>query len=564
MITVAIVDAIDECAYNRLTFDDEIINQFVTSMQSGSRKALINALVGQLSKTFDDNLTNNIINQLYYSWDGLLPYLKGLENFDDLYVKNDDTHKYEKKSDTDLKCKHCGFDHLMPQHFPYHEFDPDPDDTSENPICRECVKLGYNNKTKYNFQHYKVFGYPETGGQKYKGKKFGFFNDISILKDENTIEKLVENQIKDLFFSKATPEEIDIMKERMEIQYKEKKLTTEQATIYLDKTTDQEKLDYLRSLNIQTPNLFMSWIKQEKYQSYMMIKNNIINVLNTISNSMKLDMDEIFKKSYGVSKNEYIVAKVESVVENYKYPKPLEFGDLYGRTDFTDADQLLYLQYFEEYFNINRIFVPNLTDEDIIALKKMKHQQRLKKMRQMLNNLKSIVITIGTFSSIVQATNFTIQSLSVAQSIANAADDMDLTAIKNLLIIQKWQKQQKEKLEREKARLEAIEKIKNENQKTSLQNLKNSVTRDVNETNREIDSAKVEAKNLLEKLKGLKQNGSVKSDEYNVISGETLNDNTILSSENPAKSNLVVYIIVTSLIVIVLFISLNFVIDSFI
>ena len=61
----------------------------------------------------------------------------------------------------------------------------------------------------------------------------------------------------------------------------------------------------------------------------------------------------------------------------------------------------------------------------------------------MLNNLKSIVITIGTFSSIVQATNFTIQSLSVAQSIANAADDIDLIAIKNLLIIQKWQKQQK-------------------------------------------------------------------------------------------------------------------------
>ena len=97
----------------------------------------------------------------------------------------------------------------------------------------------------------------------------------------------------------------------------------------------------------------MSWIKQEKYQSYMMIKNNITNVLNTISNSMKLDLDEIFKKSYGVSKNEYIVSKVESVVENYKYPKPLEFGDLYGGTDFTDADQLLYLQYFEEYFNIN-------------------------------------------------------------------------------------------------------------------------------------------------------------------------------------------------------------------
>jgi len=577
MITSAIMDMVDDCTFNRPVFGNYMINTIVTGLKTQGRQGLFNSTVDNVTKAALGNV--DIINMQI-----LLMHFEILkenildkffsDNYWEIVEKNDKVHEYSAKSETDLNCKVCGFSKLSPQHFPYHKFEAENpnDEHSECKICKVNFK-NYDCKTKYAYQHFEEYGCIIID----KNKDKPSYQNKKIFIKEGKME-IIKNKIDDASYltiynslkSQYTANELNFIKKKIIAYYNCRDSNC--------KFSDPLDINDINSDSFDVNIHFKYYVDNPDnniLDNLLEIKSNFNKVISEFEKTLNFTINDILNLVYpGKDASSFINDIVMSALESQKYASPKELSGL----NLNLNDQIDYFKYLDEYFNINRIYVPNLSDKEIMNLIKIQKAKERKRIMEFLGNLKFIKNIVSTISTVIENQELQITNLS---NINNIRQQRKESKVYNIQVI-KYVKQQQQIIElnkiinkkritnanKEIARIELLNEINTENLNKIPSEILNKMIDDYIDDSYEKKIIYEENANLLNNLSNLdNQNNNANIDTNDDVNADNNFDNDYLydgqlTNENPKSGNVIIYIIIAFTIVVIVFFMINFVLNK--
>lgn len=472
MITTAVMDAVDECVYNRFPFTNASIAGFMSKIYQTEREQVVK------------QITDGVQTQLN----------KQLDNF---------TKKINDKYYQKLKFLF-------------------PDSTNDDFITNE------NGEPVYPYLD--------------EAKKNNFI-------------KMAEERGYQLF--------IDNIRKKIENEYNKE--------VWL-KMYDYDNQDCNAKVDIPKfgvkPIISKKWVECNfKKIVDNLIESYVLNISN-IYNSLTTDVDETFKNIYGVDKETFIKMHVTAQITSYKYASPMEFGQSPGQLNLTEFDKRMYIQYMEEYFNINKIYVPDLTDQDMIDIFRRNRLKGLKAAQRFMTTMKNLeIIAVFEKNLAIQQYKdlkalYQLQQIRSAQTTGSLIDDIKTINLKKRIDEQKRKNLARLELQKRKInRLKAITEARDERNKKVIEDIVKFKKVTDAQNNNELLEAINENKTMLEKLAKFKKTGKVTIDKNNNQNdGNVYSD--VVSNNDPSLTGIILYLSAGFVITIVSFLLINFILNK--
>ena len=577
MITSAIMDMADSCTFNRPVFGNYMLNSVVTGIKTQSRQGIFNSTVDNVTKAALGNV--DIINMqlLLMNFDILKENILDnffSDNYWEIIEKNDKVHEYSPVSETDLNCKICGFSKMSPQHFPYHKFEPEnpEDEYSDCKICKVNFK-NYDSKTKYSYQHFEEYGCIIID----KNKDKPSYENKNVFIKEGKME-IIKNKIDygayltifNSMKSQYNTNDLNFIKKKMIAYYNCKNSNC--------KFNDPLNINDINEDNFDVNIHFRYYVDNPDnnvLENLLLVKSNFNKIINQFEKTLNFTINDILNLAYpGKDASSFINDIVMSALESQKYASPKELSGL----NLNLNDQINYFKYLDEYFNINRIYVPNFSDVEIMNLIKIQKAKERKRIMEFLGNLKFIKNIVSTISKVIENQELQITNLSNINNIREQRKD----SIRYNIQVVKYVKEQQQIIElnkiinkkritnanKEIARIELLNEINAENLNRIPSEILNKMIDDYIDESYEKKIIFDENADLLNNLSNLDNQNINSNDNVNTNVDVDANDDNDylydgqLTNENPKSNNMIIYIIIAFTIVVIVFFMINFVLNK--